>query len=123
MSVDLLYGTGGTAVQRFRNDSDLGSQVRALQMKDTLEDLYVAAHRVMPRFRVFMEDVATRSRAMEGSGVAPLKSMCVLERCFEEHTSVVHCKKDGCLFDCWRRWSNGDAFCCVAFMLHPGIGL
>ena len=34
----------------------------------------------MPRFRLFMEDVATRSRAMEGSGVAPLKSMYVRGR-------------------------------------------
>ena len=50
-------------------------QTRALQIKTTLEDLYLAAHRVMPRFRLFMEDVATRSRAMQGSGVAPMKSM------------------------------------------------
>ena len=50
-------------------------QARALQTKRTLDELYLAAHKVLPRFRLFMEDIATRSRAMQGSGVAPLKSM------------------------------------------------
>ncbi len=50
---------------------------RALQKQTTLEELYLSAHRVMPRFRLFMEDLAARTRAMQGSGVAPLKSMCV----------------------------------------------